>query len=215
VTPIRLNKLHTPVTALGYGRRLGIWTQGCTIGCAGCVSRDTWDSYAGRAMPVSELVNWIASNARDDIDGITVSGGEPFDQPVALSALIDGIRTLSHQGQALDLLVYSGRSLEWLQRHHARIVDSVDALITGPYMRHRPAGRAWIGSANQLLHTVTTLGRERYADGLPPLRDRTMQFSVDAQSVWMVGVPAPGDLDRIETALAKSGIALGGVSWRA
>ena len=37
-----VNRVHFPVTALGPGRRLGVWVQGCSIGCAGCLAHDTW-----------------------------------------------------------------------------------------------------------------------------------------------------------------------------
>ena len=40
--PLSVNRLHHPVTALGSGSRVGIWTQGCAIRCRGCASLDTW-----------------------------------------------------------------------------------------------------------------------------------------------------------------------------
>ena len=39
---IRLNKAHYPVTALGPGRRIGLWLQGCALACPGCISQDSW-----------------------------------------------------------------------------------------------------------------------------------------------------------------------------
>lgn len=41
-----LSRLHFPVTTLGPGRRIGVWFQGCSIRCAGCISRDTWETGA-------------------------------------------------------------------------------------------------------------------------------------------------------------------------
>jgi hypothetical protein len=38
-TTLRLNRMHHPVTTLGYGTRAGIWVQGCTIGCPGSAPR--------------------------------------------------------------------------------------------------------------------------------------------------------------------------------
>ncbi len=51
---ILLNKAHFPVTVLGPGRRIGIWLQGCSIGCAGCISQDTWEADATKAMAALE-----------------------------------------------------------------------------------------------------------------------------------------------------------------
>ena len=52
---IGLNRVHFPVTALGPGRRVGIWLQGCSIRCPGCMSLDTW-APAAATMPVPEPV---------------------------------------------------------------------------------------------------------------------------------------------------------------
>lgn len=56
---IRLSRLHFPVTALGPGERLGIWFQGCSLGCQGCISPDTWPS-TGPLTDVSELLSALA-----------------------------------------------------------------------------------------------------------------------------------------------------------
>ena len=45
--PVAISRLHFPVTTLGPGRRLGIWFQGCSIQCRGCISIDTWDKTRG------------------------------------------------------------------------------------------------------------------------------------------------------------------------
>ena len=47
---IAINKAHFPVTVLGPGRRIGIWLQGCSIHCKGCVSQDTWAADPGRTV---------------------------------------------------------------------------------------------------------------------------------------------------------------------
>jgi anaerobic ribonucleoside-triphosphate reductase activating protein len=65
---IALNKAHFPVTVLGPGRRIGLWLQGCSIRCAGCVSRDTWEAGAGHAMPIERLLDWCRSVAAAGLD---------------------------------------------------------------------------------------------------------------------------------------------------
>ncbi|MEU1950135.1 4Fe-4S cluster-binding domain-containing protein, partial [Streptomyces sp. NPDC020125] len=87
---LRTNQTHFPVETLGPGRRLGIWTQGCGLACAGCMSRHTWDPLGGASRTVPSLVGlWREALARG-ADGLTVSGGEPLDQPAALEALLAG-----------------------------------------------------------------------------------------------------------------------------
>src|SRR5919197_588417 len=90
-TSLLLAKAHYPVTTLGPGTRAGLWTQGCTIGCVGCLSRDTWHPDPRTAVPVGTVLGWLAS-LPGPVDGVTISGGEPFQQPDALAALLHGIR---------------------------------------------------------------------------------------------------------------------------
>jgi anaerobic ribonucleoside-triphosphate reductase activating protein len=81
MTSIALSRLHFPVTTLGPGRRIGIWLQGCSIRCPGCISADTWAAAQGQTTTeavVDAIILWLP-----DAEGITVSGGEPFDQPEA------------------------------------------------------------------------------------------------------------------------------------
>ena len=131
---LQINKAHFPVTALGPGRRLGIWTQGCSIRCPGCVSRDTWDADPGRGIEVSALLDWCREAAADGCDGVTISGGEPFEQPAALGALLDGLHAWRAQGVAFDILCYSGYPLRRLRRHHAGLLAKLDAVVAEPYV---------------------------------------------------------------------------------
>ena len=78
---IALSRIHYPVRTLGPGARIGVWFQGCAIRCPGCVSMDTWavGQHVTTLDEVKEgLLPFLAS------DGVTISGGEPFDQPEAL-----------------------------------------------------------------------------------------------------------------------------------
>ncbi|MFI0228097.1 4Fe-4S single cluster domain-containing protein [Streptomyces sp. NPDC017086] len=212
---LMLNKAHYPVTSLGPGTRAGIWTQGCTIGCAGCVSQDTWTADPGTLVDLAALQAWL-SGLPDPLDGITVSGGEPFQQPEALAALLEWVRAWRRERPApLDVLVYSGYSLARLEREHATLLRQCDAVITGPYVeRLNTPGLRWRGSGNQRLTPLTDLGRERYegtgsVDSAPP-----MQVAVADGRIWFIGVPRRGDMDRLGSRLRSAGITLEEVSWR-
>ncbi|GAA2603925.1 4Fe-4S single cluster domain-containing protein [Actinomadura fulvescens] len=204
-----LAKAHYPVTTLGPGNRAGIWMQGCTLHCPGCLSRDTWEADPATAVPVEAVLGWLAS-LPGPVDGVTISGGEPFQQPAALAALVTGIRMwrddparetpeTAGPGQGgdilpLDILVYSGYVYTRLSRDsEAReILDMCDAVITGPYVdRLNPGGRhpgggslLWRGSANQRIVPLSPLGLRRYgavADGDMAKEDAgpRVQVSVD------------------------------------
>jgi len=193
---VGISRVHHPVWALGPGRRVGIWFQGCSIHCAGCMSRDTWDP----APP-------------DDVDGITISGGEPFDQPAALAGLTRWLRE-RFDPDRIDVLVYSGYAHADLVAQHPGIVAELDVLITEPF-RAQAAGTQlrWRGSPNQRLVALSDLGRRRYAEHLDAPADTGLQIDVHDGAVRLIGVPRPGDLVRIEQGLARRGIALDECSW--
>ena len=209
---VRINKAHYPVTTLGSGTRVGIWFQGCTLACPGCLSRDTWDADEGTSLPLASLIAWI-DGLDGPIDGVTVSGGEPFQQPAALRALLDALHAWRRGREfPVDLLVYSGYPLATLRRHHADVLDRLDAVIAEPFRRDEPSPHAWLGSANQRIVPLSPLGRSRYHGTPPP--QRRMQVHVDGARIWYVGVPRAGDIERIDAALRDRGVEQRNVSWR-
>ena len=219
---IRLNKAHFPVTTLGYGRRLGLWVQGCGIGCRGCVSRDTWDPRGGWDADAADVVAWCGARRAHGIDGITVTGGEPFEQPGALAGLLRALdawrRTVE---RPFDLLCYTGLALDAVRRRHADVLALLDVVIPEPYIAARAGaggGARWRGSSNQPLVPLTPLGRARYAgadDARRAAGAPRIQVSLEHGAVWFIGIPGPGDLDRLEERARARGVVLGDVSWRA
>jgi anaerobic ribonucleoside-triphosphate reductase activating protein len=202
---ISLSKLHFPITALGPGRRIGIWFQGCSIRCAGCMSRDTW-AFARDGEPVETVLKhmepWFA-----EADGVTISGGEPFDQTDGLQELLAGLRT-RFKG---DVLVYSGYEFEDLQARQAAALGFIDVLISEPFDEAQPTDAPLRGSANQRLHRLTALGKERFAGLDAATRIGAPSLDLVAcpdGSVWIAGVPRRGDLHRLAHLLATQGITL-------
>jgi len=215
---ISVNKAHFPVTVLGPGRRIGIWLQGCSIRCKGCVSQDTWEREAGRDLPVADLIAWCRKVARGAFDGVTISGGEPFDQPGPLLALLeDLIDWRAADGPDFDILCYSGYPLATLQRRHQQVLQKLDALISEPYVDTLPLTHVWRGSANQQLVMLSDRGRERfepYVDARAEALGKRIQAAVTGNRVFYIGIPARGDMTALEKACAERGVKFGGVSWR-
>jgi anaerobic ribonucleoside-triphosphate reductase activating protein len=213
---LQLARLHYPVTALGPGRRLGIWTQGCTIGCPGCLSRDTWPATVGGRQPVlvSDVLAWCAGPDPATVDGVTISGGEPSEQPAALAALVEGLVPYQ-QRHGWDVLCYTGVEEDEFARRCPAAYRRLDALVTGPYRAGEPTDLLWRGSANQRLVPLTAAGRERYARWVDARTDHPpLQVQVDDDGIRMIGVPRRGDLGRLERQLAAAGVRLEGASWR-
>lgn len=200
--PLQLSRVHFPVTTLGPGQRLGIWFQGCSIRCSGCISADTWGP--GRTVvDVTTLLEQVAPWL-DQADGITISGGEPFDQFDALLQMLVGLR----QRTAADILVYSGHPLEKLQPMLDQARDLIDALISDPYLEQADQSLALRGSDNQRLTLLTALGRSRLAslERASTPADKVLDLMFDATgTVWMAGIPHRGDLLRLRELLRAQG----------
>ena len=220
---LMINRVHYPVTTLGHGTRAAIWTQGCSIGCRGCASQDTWDVDPDRAVDATEVLRWL--DGLGPLDGVTLTGGEPFDQPAALAVLLAALAGWRKgQPRPVDLLVYSGYPHAVLRRRAgaAAAMAGADALITGPYVdRLNPGGR-WRGSANQRVVPLSELGVARYGryarqaepDAEEEGVERRLQVASGGDRLWLVGIPRRGDLDRLDADLAARGIDSTGASWR-
>ncbi|MET9880693.1 4Fe-4S single cluster domain-containing protein [Actinacidiphila glaucinigra] len=216
---LRVAAVLGSVTTLGPGRRLGVWVQGCPLACAGCMSRHTWDPRGGRDIGVHRLATLWRRALSDGCTGLTISGGEPLEQPRALAALLAAAdRARRDVGRTdADLLVYTG----W---EDAEIAVSspataglalADAVITGRYRAGEPTRLVWRGSANQRLVPRTPLGRRRYGPHLRRLADRPeLQVRVTDTAVHFIGVPRAGELSALERDLAAQGVTFRENTWR-
>ncbi len=216
MNPIYVNKLHYPVTVLGHGRRLGIWLQGCGIGCPGCIARDTWERTPEYALGVNTLVDRCRELAGDDLDGITISGGEPFEQPEALRELLTRLRDWTDDlPQPVDYLCYTGKPWRSVTRLHRDVIALLDAVIPEPFVAALPTAPLR-GSTNQRIHALTELGESRYGDddALLERSAKQLQIGFDGERMWLVGIPARGDLQRIERHCEEQGLIFSSVSWR-
>ena len=215
---IRINKAHYPVTVLGPGRRIGVWLQGCSIHCRGCVSQDTWAPDPGREMTVARLMRWCREVATSGLDGITISGGEPFDQPLALRHLLDALHAWrTETSDDFDILCYSGYPLTILQKRHSQLLERLDALIPEPFVETLPRTQLWRGSSNQTLVPLSARGKKRYAAYIDALADsagKRIQAQVDGDQIWYIGIPERGDMPVVEAQCRERGVAFSSVSWR-
>ena len=193
-----LNRCNFPVTSLGFGMRVGIWVQGCSIGCRGCVVPETWKIRPEHAVELGALVRavepWL-----NKADGVTISGGEPFEQPEALEVLIAEIRSRS----AGDVLVYSGFTAASLRRRFATIMTNIDVLISEPFIAGLRDDDRLRGSSNQQIHLLTPLAHRRYTEAV--LHQSFANVAVDGDSIRLAGVLPKGALIDIQRTLRTAG----------
>jgi anaerobic ribonucleoside-triphosphate reductase activating protein len=153
-------------------------------------------------MPLALLHDKITELA-GAADGLTVSGGEPFDQPGPLAKILRHWRGISRR----STLVFTGREFDevtpWLQEHPGLI----DAVISGPFDPQLPQTVALRGSDNQKLHVLSDVGLEFFSFERPrDASDRKLDVMFDDQGhAWFAGIPERGDLARLRRTLTGSG----------
>lgn len=142
---MRIAHIHPYSEIYGPGKRFVIWTQGCSIQCPGCWNTEFWGFDKGVEVPVGDILLQVKA-VLNEVEGVTVLGGEPFDQASELLQLLAGI-----QGLGLSVMVYSGYTKEELEAvGSSGILTYVDILVDGRYEhRLRNTGLRWRGSENQ------------------------------------------------------------------
>jgi anaerobic ribonucleoside-triphosphate reductase activating protein len=138
--------------ANGPGRRFAVWFQGCTLRCPGCYNPATHSTEANGVATIEELLSRVEDEGRK-IDGVSITGGEPFEQPLALLTLARGLR----ERFSLSLLVFSGYTLEEIRcRPLGReTLACIDVLIDGRYSESKRLGRSLRGSSNKRIHLLS------------------------------------------------------------
>lgn len=136
----------------GPGLRYVVFAQGCPHRCPGCHNPQTWDPAGGHQISVGELLVDVSRNPL--LTGVTFSGGEPFSQAAAFTALG---KVLKRQGY--NIVTYTGYTYEELQaKTEAAVQDLLeitDILIDGPFLlAERDITLPFRGSRNQRIIDV-------------------------------------------------------------
>jgi len=138
----------------GPGLRFVIYTQGCGLCCEGCHNPETWDYDGGFEITVDEIINQIKSNPLTD--GITISGGEPFDKAADCYSLAAFAHVLG-----LNVWVFTGKTFEEIftdaseNNDILKFLEQIDVLVDGRYVaKERTLALKWRGSKNQRLIDV-------------------------------------------------------------
>ena len=129
---LRLHGFMPASYANGPGRRAVVWVQGCTLGCPGCFNPETHPHRGGDPVTVDDLFTRLA--ALEGIEGITISGGEPLQQPRPLAALLGRIRTET----ALSIIVFTGYTWPEARRRGPDVLANADVLLAGRYRPGQP-----------------------------------------------------------------------------
>ncbi len=185
-------RILSPVNSLGPGNRVGIWTQGCKKRCKECMSPEL-QPFTGTETEeglLSDMLNKIAE--KNNCKGITISGGEPFEQTPALLKLLKLLRNNFE-----DVLVYTGFELLNIQNglhgEAARLCLSyIDVLIDGEYVDELNSGDCVLrGSSNQKIHFFNKKLFPSYEEYMK--KGRILQSFVHDKETIVTGIKNKGD----------------------
>lgn len=130
----------------GEGLRFAVFFQGCLKKCKGCHNPESWQLFGGMRIDTEEIFKLIDKDPL--LQGITLSGGEPFLQPVAALELAKG----AHK-RGLDVWCWSGYTWEEIsiwQDNRAELLREIDVLVDGPFVEEEKSLElCWRGSRNQ------------------------------------------------------------------
>ena len=142
---IRVLDIIEQTMADGPGFRTAIYCAGCLQHCKGCHNPQSWDMNGGKWMRVDDLFDLIVADSMSDV---TFSGGDPFYQVDAFTALAKRIKEETDK----TIWCWTGFTIEEIQAdpHLAQMLPYLDVLVDGPFiLEQRDTQLLFRGSPNQ------------------------------------------------------------------
>ena len=136
----------------GPGKRFVIWFQGCTLNCPGCFNPTAHSSDKNILIKSADLISLILQNS-DSLEGISISGGEPFQQAQGLFKFLSELKIKTN----LSVLIFSGYILDEINniKQGKEILNLTDILVAGRYKENMKSFDNLLGSSNQVIHFLS------------------------------------------------------------
>ncbi len=150
-TRIRLHRFLPASRSNGPGLRSVVWMQGCTLGCPDCYNAATHSEKGGSLIGIDELLK-LVQTAPGTV-GITVTGGEPFQQAGVLLSFLHSVR----RSTDLSIVLFTGYTMDELIDYQDRkaCLPLIDVLIAGRYDASQHLARGLKGSSNQVIYLLS------------------------------------------------------------
>lgn len=201
---MKIARILYPVTVLGPGKRIGIWTSGCDRRCKGCANPELWQASQDQEIDIQNLlysIDTLRADSSRRVDGITISGGEPFSQREELLLLINEVSKWCD-----DILIFTGFLKEELMEDEIarQILSRIQVLVDGAYIEDKNEGEILRGSSNQRIFYQSETIMKKYDEyeelhrGKHPVEN----FRVNG-GVIAVGIHKKDFKDELEKALKK------------
>lgn len=187
---LNIADIQTRSRVNGPGIRTVVWVQGCTLNCPGCFNTHTHPHEPVTLLDPVQLGRDLLDFA--DCEGITISGGEPFQQAEACALLA---RTAQDAGRSV--MVFSGYTHEYLcaaaDPHVRGFLSRIDLLVAGPYVEQlKTDGRGWVASSNQRVVPLSDRYDREAIAGAPD--SPVVEFKAGSSGISVTGFPEAQDL---------------------
>lgn len=163
MTKLRLAGVIKESIVDGPGIRFTVFVQGCPHKCRGCHNPQTHDYAGGYDSSVERIIEEIKKNPI--LQGVTLSGGEPFEQAEALAELAKQAHEMG-----LNIVTYTGYTFERLVEGFndnpgwKSLLEETDYLIDGPFiLEQKSLMLHFRGSKNQRILNVKESLKENRA----------------------------------------------------
>lgn len=140
--------------ANGEGIRTSIFVTGCTHKCFNCFNEEYQDPQFGDVWTEVQTKQVIDFVSDDNVQGLTLLGGEPFQN---VEGLLDVVKAVRQAVPQKDIWVYSGYTFEQLIADSSKLplLELCDILVDGPFVDAlKDPSLRFRGSSNQRLLDV-------------------------------------------------------------
>ncbi len=165
----------------GPGNRFTLWTQGCSKGCSDCFNPETWSNKNNIILTPLEIFEHIKEL---DIDGVTITGGDPLEQEEELLLLLKLLDTLS---LSKGVILFSGFTYDEIRENRVReeCCSYIDVLIDGRYEKDKRISSGIKGSSNQNVIYFSSKIKEEEL-----LIDQEVEICLEEDIISVTGFPS-------------------------
>jgi anaerobic ribonucleoside-triphosphate reductase activating protein len=164
----------------GPGNRFVLWTQGCSKGCSQCFNPETWSNNIFKEYSPKQIFELIKNF---EVDGITISGGDPLEQEVELLELL---MLLSSIRLSKGVILFTGFTRAEISSNIIRekCLQYIDVLIDGRYEKNLKVDFSLRGSSNQEFYFFSDkISRDEL------VFDQEIEISLLEGDIMMTGFP--------------------------
>lgn len=143
--------------ANGVGVRVSLFVSGCRHRCKNCFNKEAWDFNFGEKFTAETMEEIMSALDKDFVSGLTILGGEPFEDE-NLDGVLSVVKECRSRFPQKNIWCYTGFDfvsdfLNGSGERHQKITDIlgyIDVLVDGKFIEEKKdLSLLFRGSSNQ------------------------------------------------------------------